>query len=245
MKSWGARFVAGLKNWRSRKSDAAPDQTPDAGRGEQPDQEPIEKTSIKATPTDFDEKASRASQQVDPANAYSDVQKAEDSTEPKTPEAGGQLTPGKDLTAQEGAPVDETSDRESLVSSGTSRADQALEKQVTGKIPTKRSGRAGGKAAIRTGPKSPSEEGARGQTPQAFQELSIHGQLSQAEGAINENAATPVVPVSPPKRSRLRKPKITDEQVTEEQLAELEAENVRLKLLLHERLSAKQDNSKS
>ncbi|MHC5232978.1 hypothetical protein [Brucella sp. LJL56] len=276
MKSWGERLVARLKNWRSHKSDAAPDQTPGAGRGEPSVEEPIE-DSIKVTPIDFDEKPSRANQQVDPANAYADAQMTEDGGEPKaletassrleeagreaikpststsgfksppkqpgakTPESGGQRTTGKDLTAQEGATADETSDREGLVSSGTNRPDQELKKQVTSKALTKR---AGGKATVRTGPKNPSEEVVTVPEAQVFQEPSA-GQLSQGEKSTNENAATPVVPASPQKRPRLRKPETADEQVTDDELAELEAENIRLKLLLRKKLSAKQDNSRN
>lgn len=172
MKSWGARLVAGLKNWRTRNSDAASDLTPYAGRGEQPDLEPIEKTSIKPTLTDFDEEASRAN----PING------------------------------------------------GTTRPDQEPKKPVTGKVLTNRSGKASGKAASRTGSKSPS---------QVLQERSTDP-LSQAREATEKNAATPGVPAS--RRSRLREPETSDELVTDEDLAELEAENARLKLLLQEKL---------
>jgi hypothetical protein len=48
MKSWGERLVTGLKNWRSRKGEAAPEQTPDAGLREQLNPESIEQSSIGA-----------------------------------------------------------------------------------------------------------------------------------------------------------------------------------------------------
>ena len=77
----------------------------------------------------------------------------------------------------------------------------------------------------------------------AFQEPSIHGQFPQTGKAMDENAAISVLPASPHKRSPRKKQQTVEEQVTPEELAELEAENTRLKLLLHERLSAKQDDS--
>ncbi|PQZ25276.1 hypothetical protein CQZ93_14205 [Ochrobactrum vermis] len=63
----------------------------------------------------------------------------------------------------------------------------------------------------------------------------------EADGKVTIAAA----PTSPQKRSRVRKPKITDGQVTDEELAELEAENARLKLLLRERMQVKRNNSEN
>lgn len=270
MKSWGVRLVEGLKNWRTRNSDATPGQTLDAGRGEHPDQEPIEKTSIKATPTDIDEKASWASQQVVPANALADAQKVDDDREPRTletasgqleqtgreankpssstsslkrspkqprartVEAGGQLTPSKELNAQEGrSSVDQTAGRHGPNNNRNKAPEQEPKKQVTGKALTKRSGRSGDKATVRTGPRNPSEEAVAVSEAQMLQ-APFTGHLSEAKEATQKNTATPVVPAPPQKRSRLRKPETADEQVTDQDLAELEAENVRLKLLLRE-----------
>lgn len=62
-----------------------------------------------------------------------------------------------------------------------------------------------------------------------------------------EAITLPPVPKSPQKQRRVRKPgpKIEDGPVTDEELEGLEAENARLKLLLNERLKAKQGSSEN
>lgn len=228
MKSWGTRLVAGLKNWRMRDSEAVPD----TGRGEQTDHEPVATTPIKPTPKD-----SRASQQVDPANTSADTHRANDYRIARTPgTASDQLEQtgreAKEPTAQEEATADQISDREMLVSGDTTRPGQYPKKHVTGKVLMKRSGRTGGKAGS-----GPSSEEVVAVTGAKMLPEQSNGQLSPTRGATERNASTPVVPAFPQKRSRLRKPKSADVQVTDEQLAELEAENVRLKLLLREKLT--------
>ncbi|KXO72961.1 hypothetical protein [Brucella anthropi] len=267
MKSWGERLVTGLKNWRSRKGEAAPEQTPDAGLREQLNPESIEQSLIGAV--DFDQTSSAVNQKVDPADIYAVMQITDEDGEPnmlqrasdqpeqigresikpstptsrlkspakqsatRTLKHGGQLTTSKDLSAQQEASVDEAFDEERLISDDTSGPNQELPKQFTGKVSPKDSGGTGGKSAIPTGSKSPSGR------------LVAVLKAPQAEEATNENATILVVPVSPQKYSRKRKPKTTDERVTDAQLAALEAENARLKRLLREKLSAKQDNSES
>lgn len=77
MKSLGERLVARLKNWRSRKKSALPDELPDAGpaASESPEQlDPILPTrlSIKVTTKDPDERNGKAAQKVEPV-AFSEV----------------------------------------------------------------------------------------------------------------------------------------------------------------------------
>ena len=69
----------------------------------------------------------------------------------------------------------------------------------------------------------------------------------QKEERANEAITLPPVPKSPQKQRRVRKPgpKTEDGPVTDEELAELEAENARLKLLLNEQLKAKQGGSEN
>lgn len=270
MKSWGVRLVAGLKNWRTRKIDAVPDPIPDFEHAEQPDQEPSE--SFEVTPKEFEEKASRANPQYADAQKTDDSgepktletasgreeQTDQDTNEPSTstytfqqlPKQSrarisitvGQPTKARKPAEQERARVDETSNGEGLARSGIGRADQELKKRVTSKVLTESFGKSGNKALVPTGRRSPPQLVAVPETT-AFREPSIHGQFPQTGKAMDENAAISVLPESAHKRTRRKKQQTTDEQVTAEELAELEAENTRLKLLLHERLSAKQDDS--
>ncbi|MBM7329376.1 hypothetical protein JS562_40925 [Agrobacterium sp. S2] len=261
MKSWGTRLVEGLKNWRMRNSEAVPD----TGRGEQKqtDHEPVAKTSIKPTPKESraSQQVDPANTSADPhrANDYREARTpgtASDQLEQTKREAkelssstsglkappkqsgakpakvGGQPKPGKEPTAQEEATADQISDREMLVSSATTRPGQYPKKHVTGKVLRKRSGRTGGKAGS-----GPSSEEVVAVTGAKMLPEQSNGQLSPIREATERNASTPVVPAFPQKRSRLRKPESADVQVTDEQLAELEAENVRLKLLLREKLT--------
>ncbi|MCK4207572.1 hypothetical protein J3U99_22745 [Brucella pituitosa] len=88
---------------------------------------------------------------------------------------------------------------------------------------------------------SPTEE------PQVPQEAPVGMEPERKEEGIVETVALPPVPKSPPKRYRAKRPssKTEDGPVTDEELEELEAENARLKLLLNERLKAKQDGSEN
>ncbi|WP_266031486.1 hypothetical protein [Brucella intermedia] len=268
MKSWGVRLVAGLKNWRTRKDDAVPDPIPVSGHAEQPDQDPTESMDVGST--GFKEKASRANPQYadaqkadrsdepktletssgreeqtdqetnEPSTSTTTFQQPPKQSRARVSKTAGQLT--KAPAEQVRARVDETSNGEGFARSGIGRADQELKKRVTGKVLTKSSGRTGNKALVPTGRKNSPPLIAVPETT-AFQEPSIHGQFPQTGKAMDENAAISVLPASPHKRSPRKKQQTVEEQVTAEELAELEAENTRLKLLLHERLSAKQDDS--
>ncbi|WP_273795029.1 hypothetical protein [Brucella intermedia] len=269
--SWRERLVAGLKSWRSSKSDV-PDRPSEAGRRKQSDRNP--EKSIKFGPADVGEKASQVGQQVGLASAIANEQndggspehvsvrpdksssraekrfasrsglqlpqKQSRATTPQSPEI---LTPDKEPTAKEGGSLDETADGRIPTNNHIQATDQDRPKQVTGKALSKRSGGLNENAAVSAGLKNPSERWAALPETPAVQEPSSNRHTPLAKSVANKNVAVPVIPASPRKRSGLGMPEITDEQVTDELLAELEAENVRLKLLLRETLSAKQDNS--
>ncbi|MBA8862487.1 hypothetical protein FHW19_004233 [Ochrobactrum anthropi] len=81
--------------------------------------------------------------------------------------------------------------------------------------------------------------------PPAAEEPSVVVKPERKEERADEATTLPPVPKSPQKRPRAKRPgpKIENGPVTDEELEALEAENVRLKLLLNERLKAKQDGS--
>jgi len=81
--------------------------------------------------------------------------------------------------------------------------------------------------------------------PQAPEEPPVDVKPERKEERVDEAITLPHVPKSPQKQRRVRKlgPKNEDGPVTDEELEELEAENARLKLLLNERLKAKQGGS--
>lgn len=270
MKSWRERLVAGLKSWRSSKSDV-PDRTSEAGRGKRSDQKPV-----KITPTGVAEKAAQVGQQVDLANAIAHEQNDGErphhvsvrlgkssswADKPPSPAAGPKLppkqprartpqsevilTPDKEPSAKEGSSVDETADRRTPTKNHIQVTDQDQPKQITGKALAKRSGELNENAAILVGPIKPSKGLAAFPETRAVQEPSSNRQTPQAKNVANKNVAVPVIPASSRKRPRSGMPEITDEQVTDELLAELEAENIRLKLLLRETLSANGDNSEN
>ncbi|WP_435656557.1 hypothetical protein [Brucella pituitosa] len=163
MKSLGERLVAGLKNWRSRKKSALPDEVVDA----------------------------------DPATSQS-------------PEQLDHILPTR------------------------------LSIKVTTKDPDEGNDKTTGRVELADSPEmlSPVEE------PQAPQEVPVVVEPERKE-RTDEILASPPVLKSPQKQPRARKPgpKAEDGPVTDEELQELEAENARLKLLLNERLKAKQEGS--
>jgi hypothetical protein len=71
----------------------------------------------------------------------------------------------------------------------------------------------------------------------------LQSETTTSETTVDENRSAQRVSVSMQKRSRDRKPNVSNGQVTDSELAELEAENARLKLLLKERLEAKKSSS--
>jgi len=83
--------------------------------------------------------------------------------------------------------------------------------------------------------------------PKVPQEAPVVVEPERKEEGIDEILASPPVLKSPQKQRRVRKPGplTEDGPVTDEELEELEAENARLKLLLNERLKAKQHGSEN
>lgn len=83
--------------------------------------------------------------------------------------------------------------------------------------------------------------------PPAPEEPSVVVKPERKEERADEAITLPPVPKSPQKRPRAKRPspKIENWPVTDEELEELEAENARLKLLLNERLKAKQGGSEN
>ncbi|TCQ73058.1 hypothetical protein EDF68_11922 [Ochrobactrum sp. BH3] len=83
--------------------------------------------------------------------------------------------------------------------------------------------------------------------PQAPEDPPVNVKPVQKEEQADETITLLPVPRSPQKRPRAKMPnsKTEDGPVTNEELQELEAENARLKLLLNERLKAKQDGSEN
>lgn len=272
MKSWRERLIAGLKGLRSRKGDVL-DRTSETGREKQSDQKP--EKPVKITPTSVAEKASQVSQvdranaiaheqndgerpdhvSLRPGKSSSWADKppspaAGPKLPPKqprarTPQSEVILTPDKEPSAKEGSSVDETADRRTPTKNHIQVTDQDQPKHITGKALAKRSGELNENAAILVGPTKPSKGLAAFPETRAVQEPSCNRETPQAKNVANKNVAVPVIPASSRKRPRLGMPKITDEQVTDELLAELEAENIRLKLLLRETLSANGDNSEN
>ena len=165
MKSLGERLVAGLKNWRSRKKSALPDEVVDA----------------------------------DPATSQS-------------PEQLDHILPTR------------------------------LSTKVTAKYPDEENDKTMGRVELADFPEmfSPVEE------PQPSQEAPNEVEPERKE-RTDEILVSPPVLKSPQKQPRARKPgaKAEDGPVTDEELEELEAENARLRLLLNERLKAKQDGSEN
>ncbi|HHV67685.1 hypothetical protein CN878_22590 [Ochrobactrum sp. 695/2009] len=265
-KSWGARLLAGVTSWRSRKSGVT---SSDVARAEQPDHEPKEKTSIKAAAIELDNKGSKAGQDAATASPLAVSQTINDANARKAsgrrkhsnPVANEGMTSASKLElspnqitqrsvelasghhpAEQVAAVQNTAPGQSTISNAANMPGQKRPKEVGKKVRTKKTVGTGGKAAGRTRFKSPSREAALVEETSVLDELSCQGQLLEHEQTTRAAATVSPVAASPRKQSRLRKPKTTVERVTDEELAELEAENAKLKLLLQESLSAKRDN---
>jgi len=125
--------------------------------------------------------------------------------------------------------------------------DQVLPGQGSAKVMMKDHGedlRSTASAAIK--PIDPPEMEATVEEPQVLEEAirQVEPVKQSKEGAVENDTA---VPSDNPrnKRSRARKPKSEDGPVTDKELADLQAENDRLKLLLDEKLKAKRDKSEN
>jgi len=116
--------------------------------------------------------------------------------------------------------------------------------KVTTKDPDERNGKA---AAPKVEPVASSEVLSFAEEPEVLQEGPVVVEPERKEEGIDEILASPPVPKSLQKRPRAKRPnpKPEDGPVTDEELEELEAENARLKLLLNERLKARQHGSEN
>lgn len=254
MKSWGERFVAGLKSWRYRKNDVVQDQTADGSGGSQPDRKPVE-VMINDAPTNLDGSAAQASPQVDPATIFPKEETADEisSISGKAIEGATQMggkTPYPSVERCEPGILQEHSGKRS----GRSNDQKTKRKAPTplrdpngatrdrlriarsrlnpsAEEPTKLPATKSRKTTARSDTESPSE------IPLAIDNAKggevLHVPSAQNDGTANKNVAVRLVPL-PLQRQK----ETTEEQITDEQLAELEAENIRLKLLLRDKLNS-------
>jgi len=145
----------------------------------------------------------------------------------------------------EGDRANEAAANKSVVSERKLQTDHELQKFTIKTTPAKELEEADGNASIGAKPGNPSEALVPFEEANALHEPSGGAEPPRIEQATGKDATIPVAPMSPQKRSRDRKPKATGELVTDEMLAELEAENAHLKRLLREKLSATNYNSEN
>ncbi|KAB0565039.1 hypothetical protein [Brucella pituitosa] len=157
------------------------------------------------------------------------------------------LMAGNDLTVSdgEGDSANEAAENKSVISKRKLQFDHELQKVTINTTPAKELEEADGNASIGAEPVNPSEALVSFEEANALHEPSSGAEPPRIEQATDKDATIPGASMSPQMRSRDRKPKATDELVTDEMLAELEAENARLKRLLREKLSAIKDNSEN
>ncbi|MEJ5083638.1 hypothetical protein [Ochrobactrum sp. MYb379] len=139
-----------------------------------------------------------------------------------------------------GPATDETSDGKSVISNSGRRRkrDHGAQRKVANEVPTKVPAKADIKALTDFRLETSADELASTKDTVKAKKLSPHGDLPRVVQEREEKSAAPKAKLSAMKRSHTQKPKAMDGQVTDEELAELEAENARLKLLLHEKLQS-------
>ncbi len=157
------------------------------------------------------------------------------------------LLGGNDLAVSdgEGDSATEAAENKSVTRERKLQTDHELQKFTINTTPAKELEDADGNASIGAEPRNPSEALVSFEEANALHEPSSGAEPSRIDQATDKDATIPGAPMSPQMRSRDRKPKATDELVTDAMLAELEAENARLKRLLREKLSATKDNSEN
>jgi len=128
----------------------------------------------------------------------------------------------------------ETSNEQSVVSNGRpkQKPNNGAQRKVANKVQTKERSKADIKPEYRA------EEFATTDDTVAALKLSRNPDLINVGQGSEKNTVAPIAPTSPLKRSRKQKTKVMDQQVTDKELSELEAENVRLKLLLSQKLKS-------
>jgi hypothetical protein len=144
----------------------------------------------------------------------------------------------------EGAAVDQSGESPSLVSNGRRKQEpnHGTQRKVTNKVPTKGRAKASIKvpASIKPEIRAPelviAKDTVADLQPSSDWDLMKVGQGSEKSSELPKSTTTAL------KRSRKPKPNAMDQQVTDKELDELEAENARLKLLLHEKLRTNNDS---
>ncbi|MBA8822450.1 hypothetical protein BRY73_23435 [Ochrobactrum sp. P6BS-III] len=246
MKSWGERLVAGLKNWRSHKGDSAVSEVPDiegesADRLQQPDAASHAKLSIKVTTKRHDETAFRPD--PDGELEYSPVAAVDKPQADEAPSSLGQ--PGRNL-----AHVDLTassSGKKPAQKRARARKSPSEDQSTAKKVLAIQTAEEGAETDAATPSQINSEASSQASAPPKKPltpfDPTLQSETTTSETTVDENRSAQRVSVSMQKRSRDRKPNVSNGQVTDSELAELEAENARLKLLLKERLEAKKSSS--
>lgn len=142
---------------------------------------------------------------------------------------------------------DELPDAGPAAGDSSEQPEPMLPKRLSIKVTTKDPDEKNGKAAQKVEPVAFYEVLSSAEEPKVPQEAPVVVEPERKEEGIDEILASPPVLKSPQKRPRgkLPSPKTEDGPVTDEDLEELEADNARLKLLLNERLKAKQDGSEN
>ena len=142
---------------------------------------------------------------------------------------------------------DEMPDAGPAASESPEQLDPILPTRLSIKVTTKDPDEGSGKTTGQVEPVAFSEVLSSAEEPKLPQETPVAVEPERKEERIDETVALPPVPKSPQKQPRAKMPnsKTEDGPVTNEELQELEAENARLKLLLNERLKAKQDGSEN
>ncbi|MBJ6723059.1 hypothetical protein I2750_23175 [Bacillus sp. PR5] len=143
---------------------------------------------------------------------------------------------------------DELPDAGPAAGESSEQPESILATRLSIKVTTTDPDEINGKAAApKVEPVASSEVLSSAEEPKVPQEAPVVVEPERKEEGIDEILASPPVLKSLQKRPRAKRPnpKPEDGPVTDEELEELEAENARLKLLLNERLKAKQDGSEN
>ncbi|MEN4966840.1 hypothetical protein ABE562_20360 [Brucella intermedia] len=142
---------------------------------------------------------------------------------------------------------DELTDAGPAAGESSEQPEPILPTRLSIKVTTNEPDERNGKAAQKVERVAFSEVLSFAEEPKVPQEVPVVVEPERKEEGIDEVLASPPVLKSPQKQRRVRKPgpKTEDGPVTDEELEELEAENARLKLLLNERLKAKQGGSEN
>lgn len=181
----------------------------------------------------------------EPSASSSDSKPTQNLSRGRSSKSKDGLMAGRDLAVSDGDTANEAAENKSVISERKLQPDHELQKFTINTTPAKELEEADGNASIGAEPGNPSEALAPFKGENALHEPSSGAEPPRIEQATDKDAAIPGAPMLPQMRSRDRKPKATDELVTDEMLAELEAENAHLKRLLREKLSAAQDNSEN